>query len=637
MRYAVLMLLIPLLSAGQKPLPCPSAAHPKAVSFLEKAYSARKSQKKYSQVLHWAQKATAMDSTYAKAWKFIGDIAYFHRDYKTMEQAYRHFIALCPEVSPEPYYRLGVHFYNLNRLEECQFYLLTFLQWEGQVKEEQLHKARQLLNKTRLQSQPVPFNPVPLREVSTPDPEYLAVISADNELCFFTRRFEVISKDALTPLNVEKFMIARRKADGNFDRGEPMPLPFNSRHTGNEGAPSITIDNLTLYFTINQGGNFDICYSQRLKDGWGPIINVGPEVNDPKQWDSQPSISADGKTLYFVSFRDSVHLTSDIFISRKLNGRWSRAEPLSRVINTTGNEKSPFIHPDGRTLYFSSDTHPGMGGFDIFVSRRDDQGNWSRPVNLGYPINTEADEVGFFVSTDGRTGYFASNTLHVGTGYDIYAFEIPEQVRPERVLMVSGVLLDERKEVPRLAKIELKNITTNAITDVDYDTLTGRYASVVPFKDDYLLTIKRDNAAFISTYFSRDDTANYAPVKMDFELKKIELGVSYTLPDILFPIDSYELSLASKRIVAEFKEFLLRHPKLKVAIHGHTDNSGTPEKNMILSQERARAVYHFLISLGISPSRLSYRGFGQTRPIDTNDTPEGRSRNRRTEFVIISK
>jgi outer membrane protein OmpA-like peptidoglycan-associated protein len=203
--------------------------------------------------------------------------------------------------------------------------------------------------------------------------------------------------------------------------------------------------------------------------------------------------------------------------------------------------------------------------------------------------------------------------------------------------MVSGTLLDEKKDVPKAARIELKNITTNDVTNVEYDSLTGRYASVVPFTDDYMLTIKKDQAAFTSAYFSKADSINYAPVKANFELKKIELGVSYTLPDILFETDSYELSLGSRRIITEFKEFLDKNPRLHIAIHGHTDNSGTPEKNLILSRQRAQAVYQFLISLGVSPSRLTWQGFGQDKPVDTNATVEGRARNRRTEFVITAK
>jgi outer membrane protein OmpA-like peptidoglycan-associated protein len=637
MRYALLLCILPFITYSQKPLPCPPSSSSKAKKNFEAAVSARKSGKKYEQVKQLAFKAVEEDSAYADAWKLIGDMAFNMRDYKVMKEAYTRLIDVCPDASPEPHFRLGSYLFDTGKYADCTKYLKSFLDFGNQVKEEQVKRAELLLIRAGLLAAPVPFNPVPVKEISTPDPEYLAIISADNEQCFFTRRFEMTSKATLTPVSVEKFMMAKRKSDGNFDRGEPLPLPFNSRHTNNEGGPSITIDNRVLYFTVNQGGNFDICYSEWIKDAWGPITNLGNEVNDPKQWDSQPSISADGKTLYFASFRDSVTQTSDLYVSKKVNGKWTQAKPLSSVINTAGNEKSPFIHPDGRTLYFSSDTHAGMGGFDIFVSRMDDNGNWSKPVNLGYPINTEGDEVGFFVSTDGRQGYFASNTIRTGSGYDIYSFEMPEQVKPDKVLMVSGTLMDERKEVPKAAKIELKNITTNDVTDLEYDTLTGRYASVVPFKDDYMLTVKKDNAAFTSAYFSKEDSTNYAPVKVNFELKKIELGVSYTLPDILFATDSYELSLGSKRVIAEFKEFLDKNPKLHIAINGHTDNSGNAEKNLVLSQQRAKAVYHFLVSMGIAPSRLTAQGFGQTRPVDTNATAEGRARNRRTEFVITAK
>ncbi len=584
-----------------------------------------------------ALKAIEEDSNYADAWKLIGDMAYNMKDYKQMKIAYTYLIDICPDASAESHFRLGNYFYSTSQFTQAEIYLKSFLEFGSGTRPAQFKEAELLLVRAKLMSNPVGFHPVPVKEISTPDPEYLAVISADNQFCFFTRRFEMHSKGSLTPLSVEKFMIAQRQPDGLFSRGEPLPAPFNSRHTGNEGGPSVTIDNRILYFTVNVDGNFDICSSEWIKDSWGPITNLGESVNDPRQWDSQPSISPDGKTLYFASFRDSITQTSDLFVSRKINGTWSKAEPLSHVINTNGNEKSPFIHPDGRTLYFSSDSLPGMGGFDIFVSQLDDNKNWSTPRNLGYPINTDADEVGFFVSTDGKTGYFASNTLKETGGYDIYSFEIPDPVRPDKVLMVSGTLQDEKKEVPKAARIELTNITTNAVTNVEYDTLTGRYASVVPFKDDFMLTVKKEDAAFNAVYFSKEDSVNYAPVKADFELKKIDIGIAYTLPDILFATDSYELTLGSRRVISEFKEFLSHHRLLKVEIDGHTDNTGNAEKNLLLSQQRAKAVYNFLISLGISASRLSWHGFGQTKPIDTNETELGKARNRRTEFVITGK
>jgi len=634
--YSFLLLIFCCAAVqAQQKTPCPPSTEKKATSYYEKALSAKKSHKDYETIKEYCEKAIEEDTSFAEAYRLLGDVAYNKKDYKTMKDAYSTLIELCPDASPEPHYRLGKYFYDTKKYDDAAKYLKSFLDF-GNVNETLEKDASLWLTRAKLMSHPVPFNPQIVKQVSTADPEYLAIITADNKYCFFTRRFEMNSKGSLTPLNVEKFMMADKQDNGEFDKGEQMPPPFNSRNSGNEGGATVTIDNQHLFFTVNKNGNFDIYYCDFIKDHWGEIINLGKDVNDSMQWDSQPSISSDGKELYFASYRDSVNRTSDIYVTKR-NGKWTTPERLSDKINTNGNEKSPFIHPDKKTLYFSSDSLPGLGGFDIFVSRKDKNGNWSEPVNLGYPINTESDELGFFVSTDGKKGYFASNTLSGAGGYDIYSFDLYPSVRPDTVLLVSGILKTEDNQIPLAAKIELKNITNNEVMEVAYDTLTGKYASAVLFKDDFIMTVKEEGYAFDSRYFAKNDTTNYNSVKADMDIKKIELGAAYTLHNILFATDSYELNDVSKRVIDDFEDFLQRNPKVIVAIHGHTDNEGDPQSNLSLSSNRAKEVYNYLIKLGVSTSRISYKGFGQTKPLYANDTPENKALNRRTEFVILSK
>ncbi len=628
--------LNPVASFGQGTDLCPAPGNPDAEKLYDKARSARKSRKPFEKVKTLCENAIESDTTYALPWLLLGDAAWFAKDYKTMKSAYAKAIELCPDASEKMHYRLGTYLYDTKKYEECLPYLNSFLSF-GSERENWNREAELLIVRARLQSNPVPFEPRVVKGVSTHNPEYLAVITADNEYCYFTRRFEMKSKSMLTPIYVEKFMIARRDSSGQFDEGKPLDWPFNLRNNNNEGGPSISIDNQHLYFTFNDNNNFDIWYSAYKPDGWDPTENLGPGVNDSLQWDSQPSINKDNSTLYFASYRDSVNRTSDLFVTRKKNGSWTSPEKLGARINTNGNEKSPFIHPDDQTLYFSSDSLPGMGGFDIFMSKKDSLGHWGTPVNLGYPINTYADEVGFFVSTDGKTGYFSSNSLGGKGGYDLYSFDMPAGKQPEKVLMVTGNLRDEDNAIPYAARIELRNITTSEVTNVVYDSLTGKYASVVLFDHDYIMTVKKKGAAFTSKYFAHDDTLNSRPVSVNFDVRKIELGHSYTLRDILFETDSYELTQMSKRVIEDFSEFLKENRGVRVAIYGHTDNQGDAALNLRLSDQRARAVYRYLLSLGISPSRLSSRGFGQIKPVATNDTPGGRAKNRRTEFYITQK
>lgn len=612
---------------------CPPSSSKKAVKLFEEAKAAKKSKEDYKIVKELALKATEEDTAYAEPWLFLGDAAFGKKDYVTMKKSYARLIELCPDADANAFYRLGTYLYDTKKYDEASGYLKSYLEF-ATTDESKNKDAEILLFRAKMIANPVPFNPQIVKGVSTADPEYLAIITADNEYCYFTRRFEQSSKGSLTPQSVEKFIVAKRTSTGDFDKGEPMPLPFNQNVSNNEGGATVSKDNKFLYFTKNENGNFDLFYSEKIKGVWGEIKNLGDHVNDKKQWDSQPSLAPDGKTLYFASYRDSVYGTSDIFVTTKNNGNFSRATPLP--INTNGNEKSPFIHPDSRTLYFSSDSLPGMGGFDIYMVKK--EGNkWGKPVNLGYPINTEADEVGFFVSTDGQYGYFASNKLSGAGGYDIYSFDLPKDKQPEKVLFVKGQVKGVNDDIPLAAKIELRNLSTSEVMDVDYDSLTGDYASVVMFDADYIMTVKKEGYAYTSEYFSKEDTSLKTVVNRELDVQKMTVGQAYKLNNILFASASAELNKPSKNIISDFANFLKENPKMIVAIHGHTDTAGDAAANMKLSQDRAKSVYNFLIESGIGASRLSYKGFGQTKPVAGNESEENRAQNRRTEFVIINK
>jgi outer membrane protein OmpA-like peptidoglycan-associated protein/tetratricopeptide (TPR) repeat protein len=614
---------------------CPESTNKKAVHYFDDAKDAKKSGKGYPKIKELLGKALEIDSTYAEAYHLLGDAAFTNHDESTMIEAYKKLIEFCPDASSDMYYRLGNSQYAAKQFEDAIKNLQTFLDF-NKVKEENARDAVQKINRAKIMMHPVPFNPVPLANISGADPEYLAVISPDQDYCFFTRRFEELKKGSLTTYSVEKIMVSK-KTDSVFDSGTPLPYPFNKGTGNNEGGASISIDNKHLFFTVNKNGNFDIYTSDEVKGKWTEPRSIGDKVNDNKQWDSQPSISPDGNTLYFASFRDSVNGTSDIFITKKdTAGNWSRPVSIGPPINTAGNEKTPFIHPDNKTLYFSTDFLPGMGGYDIWMSKLNPDGTRGTPVNLGYPINTEADEVGFFVSTDGKKGYYASNTLKGNGGYDIFEFDVPEKVKPDRVLFIKGNLKDETN-VPINAKIELKNALTKEVINVNYDTLTGKYASVILFDEDYILTVKKKGYAFNSTYFSKKDSTISEPQKVNVQLKKVEVGMAYPLNNIHFASNSSELNEQDKVIITDFAEYLKINPSIKVSINGYTDNEGNQIDNLKLSEQRAAAVYKFLTENEIDKSRLAYKGYGVAQPLAPNTTEEGRAQNRRTEFVIIAK
>ena len=621
---------------GQQ-LKCSSSENKQANRYYDEAKSSFQS-RKYQEAKESVAKAIDEDPEFGDAYLLQGYIALKKKDDIIMEQSFKKVIELCPETDPEPYFQLGWFYYDTKKWEEAEPLLKKFLDFD-KINEEHGSKTELMLLRSKLYAHPVAFEPILVKDISSPDPEYLPYISPDNQFAFFTRRFELKDKNMLTPQSVEKFMISKMQQNGSYERGKPMEDPFNKTTNNNEGGATITIDNKHLFFTVNSKGNFDICTSDFVEGKWTEIKNLGPNINDPKQWDSQPSISSDGKILYFASARDSLS-GINIYKSTKIDsGNWSKAVKLSSKINTNGNEKSPFMHSDSRTLYFSSDSLPGLGGYDIFKCQMDENGNWGKPINLGYPINTESDEVGFFVSTNGKSGYFSSNKLNNGVGgFDIYSFELYPDARPDKVYFQKGDLNGSVTKEHINATIEVKDAVTKKVTKVDVDSVTGEYALIVNFKNDLLISVKKEGYAFESNYISAHDSSNYAQVKIvDIDLQKLEVGAQYTINDILFSTNSFELNDTIKTVLDDFVSYLKLNKNLQVALHGHTDNIGTPSDNMILSENRAKAVLEYLLSQEVSKSRLSYKGFGATKPITTNSTEEGRAKNRRTVFVVNSK
>jgi outer membrane protein OmpA-like peptidoglycan-associated protein len=342
--------------------------------------------------------------------------------------------------------------------------------------------------------------------------------------------------------------------------------------------------------------------------------------------------------LYFASNRVGGLGGIDIWKSTKdAKGNWGPPENLGPRINTDGNEKSPFFHSDGQTLYFSSTGHLGYGGYDIYLSKLSKDTGWVKPKNIGYPINSERDDLGFFVSTDGKYGYFASDKLKGNGGWDVYSFELYKEARPERVLFVSGALRDENNQIVSDATVEIKNTRTREVTTVEVDSLTGKYVAVVAFNEDHILTVKQPGKAFTSQYFSAADSSLGKPMKMDLKVEEIKVGKPYKLNNIYFKTSSSLLNPETIIIIEELTKFLQENKTVSIAIHGHTDNAGNAADNLKLSADRAKMVFDLLVLNGIDASRLSYKGFGATKPIASNLTDKGKALNRRTEFMVTGK
>ena len=422
--------------------------------------------------------------------------------------------------------------------------------------------------------------------------------------------------------------------------GEPLGYPFNLGT--NEGGASITYDNKILYYTkcANERDgyrNCDIYYVYRFDSTWSEVQKFSNQISSRKSWESQPTVSSDGTTIIFASDRDGGFGETDLYEINLINGVWSKPNNLGANINSASHEKSPCLHTDNNTLFFSSTNSPSVGGFDIFYSKRDSIGNWGSPVNIGYPINTMYDETSLFVSTDGKKAYFASNQLNGVGGWDIYEFLLHEEARPDRVLFIKGDLYDENNQLLNDVELEVRNIRTNEVTVIKSNE--GSYVSSLTLgrEDDVLVTIKKKGYAFNSVYISSSDTVYSSPKKLDIELESIEEGKSFKIDDIYFENNSFEINAIAREVLLAFSSYLKLNNELIIEINGFTDNIGKEYDNQLLSQNRAKSVYDLIVSDGVKKERISYNGYGEAFPVADNNTEQGRSKNRRTEFKIVSQ
>lgn len=573
----------------------------------------------------------------------FGEIGFRNGDLRAAEAYWTQCLSVCPDYKAELEFLLGLLLVNSDNAakkvkgqEMLEKYLVNPMRDGGYDSEAERVLAQSRITE-ELIANPVPFDPQVVRGVSTRADEYLAIISPDGQYCFYTRR-EMRRPRHAGPGDraqmVEEFTLSTNTGTG-FDHGEALPDPFNSNI--NEGAPTITANNRLLVFASckMEGGyqNCDLYYTMKNGEYWSSIRPIDA-VNRPDSWESQPSISANGDRLFFVSNREGGQGGLDIYMSRfRPDGTWSTPENLGPVINTPGNEKSPFIHSDSRTLYFASDGQPGMGGYDIFYAHQNESAEYNKPINIGYPINKESDQLGLFVNLEGTTAYFNSNELRGPGGWDLYSFELHQAARPDEVILVRGTLVNEYEESITDANITLKNLGTQEQQQIDVDNETGEYTAVVNKGDDVILKVEMDGAAFSAKMIGQDESAS-GVVEADLEVAELRVGREYRLNDINFATNSYQLTNRAMLIIEEFAFFLEENPSVKVDIQGHTDNVGEGSDNTALSRNRARVVYEYLIDWGIPANRMTHHGYGESRPVASNATPEGRAKNRRTIFVI---
>jgi outer membrane protein OmpA-like peptidoglycan-associated protein len=472
------------------------------------------------------------------------------------------------------------------------------------------------------------FAPVNLGDsINSPQSEYYPSFTIDDSIFVFTRRGEGLRED---------FMMSNL-LPGNYSKA--MLINGTLNEEASKGAINISQDGEWLVFAGNFAGkgygNFDLYISYNTPQGWSEPINLGENINT-EFWESAPSLSPDKNALYFSSNRPGGYGGKDLYVShRNANGKWSSAQNMGPLINTKGDEEAPFIHADNNTLYYTSNGLPGYGGTDIYVTRKDSAGNWSAPENLGYPVNTIEDEGTLFVASDGVTAYFASDRADSRGGLDLYKFQLPQNARPIKTLYVEGNVFDaiSKKNIPCAVEL-IDNSTQKTITKVQTDE-TGFYFITLPVGKDYTFVVNRNGYLFYSDVFELSKKEADNTYIKDIALQPIAVNASETLKNIQFELNSSKLQEVSLIELNKLLQLMNDNPNIKVQISGHTDNSGTEQHNIQLSLARAKAVADYLISKGINANRLTWKGYGSSKPFADNATEQGRALNRRTEFTII--
>lgn len=489
------------------------------------------------------------------------------------------------------------------------------------------------------QEEHIPFDPINLGDsINTADPEYFPTLPINQKTLIFTRRVHNIKED---------FFISHLLPDSQWSLAKPLILgsQFSGNQSNgnvnspyNEGAENISQDGKILIYTIcNRPGGYgscDIYYAVRTDSGWSQPYNIGPPINT-HYWESQPCLSPDNQDLYFVSNRPGGYGGSDIYVSHlQSNGAWGQPVNLGPNINTSGDERSPFIHADNQTLYFASNGWPGVGGVDLYYSRRQPDGTWSKPTNLGYPINTIDHDGSIFVTADGKTAYFASDRSDSYGELDIYKFELYKGAQPIHTLYVQGYVYDKKTDKRLVATLDLIDLGTGkTLTNIPTDN-DGSYLVTLPVGKNYAFEVSKPGYLFFSDNFFLKDSTGGKPFEINIGLEPVEVNAHVVLKNIFFDFDKYTLKPESETELNKLVQFLNLNPTIHIQLNGYTDSVGTEEHNLTLSQHRAQAVVNYLISKGISASRLSAKGYGSSHPIAPNDTEEGRALNRRTELEI---
>lgn len=505
--------------------------------------------------------------------------------------------------------------------------------------------------------------------VNSSFPEYSAYVSADESVLTFTsRRNNSLGgkQDELDHGFLEDIYICT-KSKGEWSDPKNMGAPINSED--HDATAGLAPDGTTLYIYASHGkGGGDIYESKLSGTVWSKPEKLNKNINTESR---ETTIAEwfDGSKILFVSERKGGKGKSDIYASTKdAKGKWGEAINLGEPVNTKYSEEGVFLVPDGKTLYFSSKGHATMGGYDIFKTTFEN-GKWTEPENMGFPVNSPDDDVYFVISGSGRRGYYASAKDGGYGEKDLYMITF---LGPEKSFMLSnednliasiaapiktvqaadavpivsnpltilkGTITDAFTQKPLEATLELVDNTKNeVIATFKSNSATGKYTVMLPSGKNYGIAVKAEGYLFHSENFDIPKSSGYQEIIKDIQLKNVAVGTKIILKNIFFDVAKATLRPESTNELERLIKLLNDIPTLKIEIGSHTDSDGTDESNNKLSQARSESVVKYLTDIGkISVDRLQSKGYGETKPIAPNDTKENKQQNRRSEFEILSK
>jgi outer membrane protein OmpA-like peptidoglycan-associated protein/YHS domain-containing protein len=518
------------------------------------------------------------------------------------------------------------------------------------------------------------------KPVNSKYPEYGAIISADESVMLFTSRRNTSTGAEKMPEGSTDYyedIYITKKVDGKWTTPENLGAPINTE--GHDATTAIAPDGQSMIIYIDDKGDGNLYECKLVGNTWSKPVKMNKNINT-KSHESSASYSNDGKTLYFVTNKDGGFGNHDMYVTNWDENLkdWGPATNLGPTLNTKYNEEAVLIHPDGKTLYFSSQGHKTMGGYDIFKSTLGDDGKWSEPENIGYPINSVDDDVFFVINASGRRGYYSSFKADGNGEKDIYKItflgpEKPLQLKSEdnllasiakpvsekviekqvdalskRITILKGVVRDAETLKPVGAEIELIDIEENTtLATFESNESTGKYLVSLPSGKNYGLIVREDGYLFHSENFNIPATAAYSEVEKNIDLKKIKVGSAIVLKNIFYDYNKATLRDASKNELDRLIKLLNENPTLKIELSAHTDSRGGDKYNEDLSQKRAQSCVDYLIGKGISKARLIAKGYGETMLIKTDaeiaklkfedEKEAAHQENRRTEFKILEK